>query len=348
MQFRNEFLNLLLEFIWEQWSSLGVPGHIGNNNDKKFIIDPEALLIFSLPIARYEPRLFEEIENWTLKNGKWLDASRLRNFLLKENLEGIQLTGAVFQSIIRQAKTQKWAGLSELCWRNFKQQSKTEKIEILYKEKNGAPYPLSTSENADPSFARFQLNRPSLRSRNKSGEVPFNPKSNIRFYFRSLFGVGSRSEILLYLFTHKEAHAREIAESVELFWLGVQETLIDLSKSGLVQKFRKSKKVKYRLSHKQWQGFIYGPAENFTAGPLWVNWKEIFLSLMNIWNDVNEVGPIEKSNYLVSSIVHHNLGLIQEQFSQAGIETTPLPALKEPYNDTQEKSLQLLNRLLLS
>ena len=60
--FREFYLNELLTFLWKQWSVLGVAG--GTRAEKMdWIIDPEALLVFSLEISRYEPRLFDEILN---------------------------------------------------------------------------------------------------------------------------------------------------------------------------------------------------------------------------------------------------------------------------------------------
>ena len=53
--FREEFLNLLLNFLWRQWSSLGVAGQAGG--DDAWTIDPEALLLFTFEVGRSEPRI---------------------------------------------------------------------------------------------------------------------------------------------------------------------------------------------------------------------------------------------------------------------------------------------------
>jgi hypothetical protein len=63
--FKQFFLEETLDFLWRQWSALGVAG--GARTEESWVIDPEALLIFSLQITRYEPRLFDEILDWLVK-----------------------------------------------------------------------------------------------------------------------------------------------------------------------------------------------------------------------------------------------------------------------------------------
>jgi hypothetical protein len=61
----------VLDFLWRQWSALGIVG--GARTEDVWAIDPEALLIFSLEMSRYEPRLFDEVLDWMVVNGKWID-----------------------------------------------------------------------------------------------------------------------------------------------------------------------------------------------------------------------------------------------------------------------------------
>ncbi|MBW2184803.1 MAG: hypothetical protein JRF49_13220, partial [Deltaproteobacteria bacterium] len=77
--FKEFFLENILNFLWRQWSALGVAG--GARTEDKWVIDPEALLVFSLEMARYEPRLFDEILDWLVVNGKWIDIQRLRGII---------------------------------------------------------------------------------------------------------------------------------------------------------------------------------------------------------------------------------------------------------------------------
>ncbi len=82
MKFKNQFLNEILNFLWRQWAQLGISGHV--EFEDKWIIDPEALLLFSLSICRYEPRLFDEIFDWLNVNSQFINVHRL-NALQEEH-----------------------------------------------------------------------------------------------------------------------------------------------------------------------------------------------------------------------------------------------------------------------
>ena len=51
-KFKQELLNAILELLWKQWTQLGIAGQINANHN--FVLDPEALLIFSL---KYMPQI---------------------------------------------------------------------------------------------------------------------------------------------------------------------------------------------------------------------------------------------------------------------------------------------------
>jgi hypothetical protein len=53
---------MILEFLWTQWSGLGI--HADVSEKKTWIADPEALLIASIDLGRYDPRLFDAVAAW--------------------------------------------------------------------------------------------------------------------------------------------------------------------------------------------------------------------------------------------------------------------------------------------
>ena len=67
----------LLDFAWRQWSQLGVSSTVTGNDN--WAADPEALILFTLGIARRDPGLFEEMLDWFALNQKILCVQRLRN-----------------------------------------------------------------------------------------------------------------------------------------------------------------------------------------------------------------------------------------------------------------------------
>src|ERR1700685_2999485 len=66
-----------LEFVWRQWAQVGVSANIARFD--RWAIDPEALILFTIGIARRDPRLFDEMLDWMAFNHELLSSHRLRN-----------------------------------------------------------------------------------------------------------------------------------------------------------------------------------------------------------------------------------------------------------------------------
>jgi hypothetical protein len=67
----------VLEFLWRQWSALGVAGSVAGHDF--WIIDPEALLLVTTTFGRHDPRLFNEVLDWLNTNSQFVNLQRLQN-----------------------------------------------------------------------------------------------------------------------------------------------------------------------------------------------------------------------------------------------------------------------------
>lgn len=84
--FRDQLQDVLLNFLWRQWSALGVAGH--TDAEDAWIIDPEALLLFTCTLGRYEPRMFDEMMDWLQENGSYINILRLKRIQKTEPFAG--------------------------------------------------------------------------------------------------------------------------------------------------------------------------------------------------------------------------------------------------------------------
>lgn len=75
----------LLDFLWNQWDSLGAPAR-GTGTPVPFIIDPEALLLASMRFGANDPRMDDVIADWISKNGSFLNLQRLKNLQVSTKL----------------------------------------------------------------------------------------------------------------------------------------------------------------------------------------------------------------------------------------------------------------------
>lgn len=316
--FRKFFLKEILDFLLLQWSSLGVLGH-GRSEDE-WIIDPEALLVFSLDIARYEPRLFDEILDWLMTNGQWVDIQRLRGIIKTKNDKTQRIMSAVAQILSQNTNSykRKWKALA-----SFKKVNPGIQRETLFKTKDGKPYPVVGEQ--EPIFREYGFIRSKFRPSRKTREVNFKTDSTVHFLLRSLFGIGSRPECILYLLTHEAGHPAEVSRAVGISVRAVQDALVELSKSNLVlTRMVGKRKIQYWLSHKKWWQFLLEIDTEEMKSPVWLDWISLFTALMNVWKVLNEIKEIE-SDYMRSSKLREAMETISLEFSKSGIDLPPVP-----------------------
>lgn len=332
-KFREIFLDRILDLLWGEWSALGVSGG-GSRLDEVWLIDPEATLVFSLEMARYEPRLFDEILDWLVMNGKWVDMSRLRGVLRKAPETTKRITSAVAHYVEQGAPTykRKWSALGLL----YRAGQKTLQTS-LFLTKDGKPHPQPAK--ASPFFLDYGFIREGFVLRKMTRPVVVSKTSNLRFLLRALFGLGSRSECIAYLLTHEAGHPFEVAREIGLSTRGVQDALIELAESGLVLTRTKGKrKIEYWFSKRKWFEFILGPNVDEAKTPVWLNWISLYSALLSAWNVLNEVGKIP-SDYMRSSKLREAMETIGLEFSKSGLDLPPVPG-PEVAPDRYEQEFQ--------
>lgn len=318
--FRYLFLENILNFLWRQWSALGVLGEA--RTEDPWIIDPEPMLLFTLEMGRYEPRLFDEVLDWLVVNGKWIDLQRLRGILRGKNETITKLTGTVAKFLVQQSDGRKWQNIASFCQPQIQESS--ERLEPLFFSKDGKRYP--PSPEPDLFFLSCGFNRPQLTIRRMTREVPITSQSTIRFLLRTLFGVGSRAECLVYLLTNDGGHPSEVAKAIGISVRGTQDALIDLSKSGLVlTRTRGKRKIEYWLSHERWLEFLSKGSITEVKKPIWLDWISLFSALTNVWAALNELSKEGISDYMRSSKIRDFMETIGSEFLKSGLDIPPIP-----------------------
>ena len=75
-EFKEKFFNNLIEIHWSHWTTLGVASHI--KPERRWIIDIEPLVVSTLTIGVRDKRLLSSSIEWVIKNGEWMNLSRLK------------------------------------------------------------------------------------------------------------------------------------------------------------------------------------------------------------------------------------------------------------------------------
>jgi hypothetical protein len=318
--FKTLFLENILEFLWRQWSIIGVLGEARTKDP--WLIDPEPMLLFTLEMGRYEPRLFDEVMDWLAVNGKWIDLQRIRGILQRKDKTTKGLMGAVAAYLVEECNARKWKNLANLV--KIQLPVNGSHAESLFYQKDGQPYPMVG--NPDRSFLSFGFHRPKLKLRRLTRETPISAQRTIRFLLRALFGVGSRTECLIYLLTHDGGHPAEVAKSTGLSIRGTQDALIDLSRSGLVlTRVKGKRKIEYWLSHERWWKFLSGASITEIEKPVWIDWISLYSALSQLWITLDEMSRESLSDYMRSSRLRDCLESVGNELSRSGLDIPTIP-----------------------
>ncbi len=284
--FKAEFLEVLLSLLWKQWSSLGVAGYETYHPNR--VIDPEALLLFTASIARFDQRLFDGMFESLTVNERFINVQRLRTILAQEEFMSNDIISAVAGKLRASKKSVKWKKIAEI----HKRENET--VPLFYL-KSGRALPVFTE--ADSDFLNYGFSRNCMENRGVSNV--FTPKipATLLLELRSLWGLSCRAETMLYLLANGQGTITGIAEQGCFSWRSIQDVLYEISHSGVIS-FSSAKKGRvYYLDTKDWHKILL---KNPDSKIEWFNWPPLFRVLELVWNTLQNdqllsLSPIEQA-----------------------------------------------------
>jgi hypothetical protein len=294
-EFKGEYQSRLLDFLWRQWSALGVAGQTSPEHQR--ILDPEGLLL-----------LFDEMLDWLQPNGWLINVMRLKRILRTEKFTGERVLAAVAGLLAKGAETPKWKQLA--VW--TEQPLVTEK---LFFGEDGTPLP--TIGEPEPLFARYGWERGPLRLRGYSQEFRPSEPATLALQLRALLGINVRCEIVLYLLTHDAAHPSQIARDAYYFERAVQGTLADMSRSGVIQVRATGREKYYWLKQDSWKQVLN---RGESSALKWVNWPPLFSALEQIWLRLQNEELHALGSLLQASEVRQLMIKVRPSLERAGFD----------------------------
>lgn len=300
---RDQLLESLLRFLWRQWSALGVAGYAHSRDP--WMVDPEALLLFSLPVARHDPRLFDEILDWLHKNGELLSLTRIRTLQKEHQLGDTTLLRPVAESLATQPGHSRWRLLDK--------GSSPDRA-------GSAPEPLFANvpvfAEPEPNFLRWGWLRGRIETRGMSQAPRPDQPATFLFKLRALFGLQSRAEVMAWLLSHEHGHPAEIARQTGNYARSVQVVLNELTNSGLIRSFRLGREKQFSLLHAQWRHLLSWNPEG--AFPSWIAWAPLFRVLQTFLSCLSQPGLDERSERFQSIQLREALTDSMPALLQAG------------------------------
>ncbi len=298
----------LLDFTWRQWAQMGVSAGIAGSD--RWAIDPEALILFTVAVARRDPRLFDETLDWLVVNRGLLSMQRLRNLAKRFPLDA-RLVGAVSAWAEDSARLRE-AGARAAHGRPG------EGVPVF------SPEVLSFIREPDPVFADYGYLRPRVVLSRKSREPDVRIPVNFAFQLRHLFGPGSRAEVMRILLTFADGplDAARISDESGFAKRNVSDTLTALATSRVISA-RWSRNERHFMAHRdKWAVLLEaGPsAESMPAFVSWVHLLPAFAQIID-WLD-HQIGS-EDSDYLTASRARDLMERIAPDLETAGLDVLP-------------------------
>jgi hypothetical protein len=252
-------------------------------------IDPEALILFTIEVARRDPRLFDEVLDWMAHNRGLLSLQRLRNLSPRFPV-GPGLVGAVVATSAGPSLATHWPRAQH------GDEPGADLVPVF--DRNV----LSFISEPDGLFRAFGYSRPKVGRSGKSGEPDVRVPANIAFQLRLLFGPGSRSEVMRVLLTFADGplDASRIADESGFSKRNVSDSLAALASSRAAKARWSGNERTYVAYRKKWAELLeIGPSAD--ALPSFVPWVHLLPAILKILAWLEEKSETADSDYLISS-----------------------------------------------
>ncbi len=296
----------LTDFLWQQWSALGVLGT--STSETRWVIDPEVLLLLTSEVGRHEARLFDEVLDWLLTNSRWINTQRLRSLHVKHEIGDSCVLAAIARSMMEHDPATKW--------RNLSQVSKPKlPPEALFRV--GHRELRSVVEEPDPLFKQYGLLRTTQEPRSLAQPVTMTHPCALQFRLRALFGLGMRADILCYLLTHKGAHPSGIAKVLGYSQKRVQDTMVEMAESGQIWCRTSGRMRIYQLDNRRWADFLVPRLKGFSGG---IDWLCLARGLTTLWRGIWAINPEHTDEYVASSKMRIAMRAAQDDLHASGID----------------------------
>ncbi len=308
--------NRLVAIAWDEWAQMGVLAT--PHRRSPWAQDPEALIVFTLEVARANARLFDELMDWMLVNESLLSVRRLRAMCIDETDRA--LVAAALGWLAHQRPRARLG--------NREPTSDTTMLEPLFR--SGGPV-----SKVDEDFAAAGWMRPPLIPSHKSSPPDPIAPINLAFRLRQILGVGVRSEVVRVLLTTDASlvNAQTLARSTGYAKRNVHEALAGLSKAGVVSAFTVAGEQRYKADRSPWAALLGCSPDELPSDRAW---PQLLGALRRIlcWSSQPELATM--SDYLLASSARDLLETIHPDLAFAGIPVDLSPSPENTLRELEE------------
>ncbi len=319
---RQRLSDQLVAFAWAEWAQMGLLAT--PHRRSPWAQDPEALIVFTLEIARAEPRLFDELLDWMLLNEPLLSVRRLRAMCIDETDR--TLTTATLTWLTRHRPRARLG--------NGSMTHAPAKLQPLFQHGIQINQP-------DEDFAAAGWLRPVLSPSHKSQHPDTTRPINLAFRLRQILGVGIRAEVVRVLLSTEApwVNAQALARSTGYSKRNVHDALAGLNAAGVVSAFTVGGKQRYTADRSAWATLLGTIPDELPAHRDWPQLLTVLRQALR-WAEQPELATM--SDYLRSSRANDLLEIMSSDLAFVGIPTHSGRSTHDTWRDLQEVIERLL------
>ena len=301
--YRVSLKNALLDLAWSQWITLGVAGHAKEYT--ACVIDIEALILFTTFIGQYDQRLFDSMQDWLQKNGRFVNIQRLTNLQKNNEFKKKDILAYIAGNLVSFESKIKWEKLAQ----NQKNGTDTRQ---LFRDSS-----VINGQATDQTALQYGFIRNPYKYSGKQNSFYTRNPAALQLKLRGFFGVNSRAEVMLQLLSHDYCKNQEIAQGSGFSWRSIQDILFEMTFSGVVSATESRKSRLYRLTEiDHWKKLLGFPSVYAIKFPRWCN---IFFSLEKIYYALENPKLDLVSELSVKGIVEQTFQHIGTNLLECGI-----------------------------
>jgi hypothetical protein len=306
-EIRDKVSQGLLDFAWRQWAQIGVSATVEGAD--RWAVDPEALILFTIGIARRDPRLFDEMLDWMAFNHELLSTQRLRNLTGRFPLPS-GLVAAVT------AWTRQTSPVNSDHAGHFLDREPVFRSDVS-----------AFVSQPDPVFAEHGFIRPPAARTGKSHEPNPALPVNLSFRLRHLFGPGGRSETMRVLLTYTDGplDAARIADEAGFAKRNISDVLASLTASGVIKATWAGNERHFISYHQRWEALL--DLARPLDMPSFVSWVHLLPAALEILTWLDEKAGTAESEYLIASQARRLMARLTRDLEAADVNIQyPQPA----------------------
>ncbi|MCP9490995.1 MAG: hypothetical protein MSC31_14150 [Solirubrobacteraceae bacterium MAG38_C4-C5] len=316
----------LVAFAWTEWAQMGVLA--APERHSPWAQDPEAMVVFTLEVARHEPRLFDELLDWLVVSEPLLSVRRLRTMCVDQT-DGA-LTNAALAWLARGRPRARLRGGGDAA-------GATGPLEPLFH--SGGPVTEPDEDFAAAGFLRAR-SAPSGKSRPPDPLAPI----NLAFRLRQILGVGVRAEIVRVLVTTdaQRVTAQTLARATGYARRNVHDALGGLTAAGVASAVTVGTEQRYAADRDAWSALL---ALTPDRAPSHRPWPQLLASLRRILRWAAQSHLKDLSGYLLASSVRDLLESLRPELAFAGVPVGSTASAQGAWRDLDALVAELLAAL---